>query len=653
MTEELNPRFSFDSFVVGAGNRLAVTAARTVAESPGTAYNPLFIYSDSGLGKTHLLTAIGQLAKQLGASVHVEYVTLDEFVEAYHAAVAAGQSEALRNRFTGVDVLLVDDVQFLTDRREMQAELMRITSQLQTAGKQIVLSSDCPPSDIGDLDERLLARFGGGLVVDIGAPDYETRLAILKRRGEERGAQFEPGVLEAVADFEVLNVRELLGLLNRLVAYQAVSDTALTPQAATELLAGEVPAKAEGLAAEAAVAVPELKPDEFADFLSDVSHTVAEQVEVWRSRLGDAILRWEAEGYRTTRLEELLQQEVPASAEHAVHEYERDIERLRSSQITMAKLDAERAEDPVFYDPDRLDEANALVQAALQEIGPPPGPSAAWSFDSFIGGESNRLALNAARTAAQHPGARYNPFVLVGPTGVGKTHLLHAIGHHLASQSDTVVACLSAQQFLDELVQAIDMNKVDLWRSRYRRASALLLDDVHLLAGKERSQEELFHLFNTLLDAQCQLGFTLTVQPSETEGLEERLVSRLEGGLVAALAGPDRELRRAIIVRKLEEQSGHADDELADYLAARPAESIRAVLGTVQRVFSAAEAQGVAPSAAIARDVIEGVVPARPRPSGGVRTSGVMVSPTGGIRSCEKTVWTWPDPVERIVEELV
>ncbi len=392
--------------------------------------------------------------------------------------------------------------------------------------------------------------------------------------------------------------------------------------------------------------------DEFADFLSDVAHTVEEQVEVWRSKLGEAIMRWEAEGYRTTRLEKLLEQDVPVAVERVLKQYERDIERLRSTQATMGKLDPERAEDPVFSDPDRVDEADQLVQTALHELGPPPGPSAAWAFASFVCGESNKVANNAARAAAERPGARYNPLVLVGATGVGKTHLLHAIGQELAARPDAVVACLSAQQFLDELVEAIDRDRVDMWRTRYRRATAFLLDDAHLLAGKDRSQEELFHLFNELFDSQRQLVFTMTSMPHEVEGFDDRLVSRLEGGLVVDMASPDRELRRAIVVRKLEEEFGVAEEELADYLAARPADSIRAVMGLLQRVAVAAEAQGVAPNAALARELVEGATPPRPRVSAGVRTSGIMISPSGGLRSREKVVWFWPDPAQRVIEEM-
>lgn len=661
MTEEMNPKFSFETLVVGAANRLAVTAARTVAESPGTAYNPLFVYSPTGLGKTHLLMAIGRLAKELAPQVRVEYVTIDEFVEAHHAAVAAGQSEALRSRYAQVDVLLVDDVQFLTHRREMQAELLRITQELQSAGKQIVLTSDSPPSEIEDLDERLLSRFDAGLLVDIAPPDAETRLAILLRRAEERGAEFGEGVLQAVAGFEVPNVRELLGLLNKLVAYQAVSESPITPDGASELLVGEVrtevpmttgPAPALMVPGEPAAEPPEARPDEFADFLFDVAHTVEEQVEVWRSKLGEAIMRWEAEGYRTARFEQLLDQDMPVAVERVLRQYERDIERLRSTQATMAKLDAERAEDPIFYDPDRLEEVDQLVQMALQEVGPPPGPSAAWALSSFVGGESNKVAHNAAQAVVQQPGRRYNPLVLAGPTGVGKTHLLHAIGHELAAQPDAVVACLSAQQLIDELVEAIDGDRVDAWRTRYRRATAFLLDDAHLLAGKERTQEELFHLFNELFESQRQLVFTMASVPHELEGLDDRLVSRLEGGLVVNIASPDRELRRAIVVGKLEQDFGAAEEELADYLAARPADSIRAVLGLLQRVAVAAEAQGVPPNAALAREMVEGAAPPRPRVSAGLRTSGIMISPSGGVSSREKMVWFWPDPAQRVIEEM-
>jgi chromosomal replication initiator protein len=641
---DLNQQFRFDTFLVGANNRLAATAARTVAQKPGTAYNPLFIYSATGLGKTHLLMAIGQLAKELAPSVTVEYLTLEEFVEAFHAAVAAGQSDAFHHRFVNVDVLLIDDVQFLTHRREMQAELLRLIGQLQASDKQIVLSSDRPPSDIEGLDERLVSGFAGGLIVDIGQPDFETRLAILHRRADERGAEFGAGVLEAVAAFEVANVRELLGTLNRLVAFQAVSDTALTPESAAALLGGEGMTRAPASASAA-------PPDEFSDFLSDVSSVLARQVEEWRRRVAEAILRWEGEGYRTARLEALLNEEAPVNPDTGIDRFQKDIERLHVLEAEMAGLDEAAAGNAVFRDPDRVAEAEALVQRAREGLSPPPAPSPLWTFAEYDATDVNKVAVAAARSASEQPGKRYNPLVLTGAAGVGKTHLLHAIGNALAESPSAVVACLSAQDFLDELVQAIERDRIDAWRARYRRATALLLDDVHLLAGKERSQEELFHLFNHLAGAQRQLVFTASAPVRALRDLDDRLTSRLDGGLVVELPAPDRELRHALVRRQLAGRGLAVDADLVDYLAARPADSVRAVQGLVQRVVGTAEALGVPASASLARELLEGVVRS-PRSSVSVRTSGLVVSPMGNVKSREKFVWHWADQIDRMLEEL-
>src|SRR4029450_962198 len=207
----LNPRYRFDNYVVGAAHKIGPTPPRAVAEPPGAVYNPLFVYAGSGLGKTHLLMAIGHAAQEINPQVTVEYLTLDDFVEAFHAAIAAGQGDAYRRRYAEVGVLLVDDVQFLTHRREMQAELLRLTTTMLSSGRQIVLSSDRPPNEIEALDERLIQRFAGGLVIDISAPDFETRVAILRRQAEERKAQVDASVIETVAQLPLGSVRELIG----------------------------------------------------------------------------------------------------------------------------------------------------------------------------------------------------------------------------------------------------------------------------------------------------------------------------------------------------------------------------------------------------------------------------------------------------------
>jgi len=650
MTSALNPRFSFETFVVGAANRLAVTAGRTVAENPGSAYNPLFIYSGSGLGKTHVLMAIGHAAKTIASQLNIEYLTLDEYVEAFHAAIAAGQGDAFRRRFQNVDVLLVDDVQFLTNRKEMQAELLRLTEALQQSGHQIVLASDRPPAEIADLDERLISRFSGGLVVDMGIPDYETRVAILRRKAEERGSKFQPGVLETVAKVEYPNVRELMGALNRLIAFQAVNDMPINEEAVRKVLGMPSAAGSSAAGAPAAASSTAASPDEFSQFLTDVTVTVGKAVEAWRARVAEAVLRWEGEGYRSGRLQKLLDQEQPAAVDEAIAAYVQDVERLKALEAEVAVLDPQAAGEKVFRDPDHMDEAEAAAAKVRDGAAPPPAPSAAFPFETYVAGPSNEVALNAARDVIAKPGKKYNPLVIVGRSGLGKTHLLNAIGLELARKKNAVVACLSTQAFVDELIAAIDGNRVDWWRARYRRATALLLDDIHLLSGKERTQEELFNLFNQLVDADRQLVFTAPAHPNTLEGLEERIVSRLEGGLVTEIVEPDKELRRSVLERLLRQQHVPMEPALLDYLADRPIDSVRSLTGIVQRVVEAAAAQDAPVSAGLAREVLEGAPP--PRRTTGLRTSGIVVSSAGGVRSREKMVWDWPAAGDRVIEDL-
>jgi chromosomal replication initiator protein len=650
VTAALNPKFSFDTFVVGAANRLAVTAGRTVADNPGTAYNPLFIYSGSGLGKTHLLMAIGQAAQKAAPSLNIEYLTLEEYVEAFHAAVAAGQGDAFRRRFENVDALLVDDVQFLTNRKEMQAELLRLTEALQAAGHQIVLTSDRPPAEIADLDERLISRFSGGLVVDIGRPDYETRVAILRRKAVERGARFQPGVLETVATAEFQNVRELLGSLNRLVAYQAVNEAPLNAEAAKQLLGLATPAPE--VPGSAATPRP-VSADEFGAFLEDVTATVGKAVEAWRARVGEAILRWEGEGYRTRRLEALLEHETPVAVDDVIAQFGRDVDQLRALEHDVAALDPQAAGHSIFRDPERLADAESVAESVRAGAAPPPGPSGAFPLDAFAVGPSNEVAISAVRAVLEHPGAKYNPLVLTGKSGRGKTHLLNAIGLELAQLPGAVVACLSTQAFVDELIAAINGDRVDWWRARYRRATALLLDDIHLIAGKDRTQEELFNLLNLFQDTERQLVFTAPTHPKTLAGVEPRIGSRLEGGLVVELAPPDRAVRRAVLERMLaQQQQTGPDDALLEYLADRPAGSVRALTGMLQRVVTAAATQDEPLSAGLARDVLEGQGGEGGRRTTGFKSGGLVVSSLGGIRSREKMAWDWPDPLDRMLEDL-
>jgi chromosomal replication initiation ATPase DnaA len=683
VTSPLNAQSRFETFVVGASNRLAVTAAKAVAESPGSIYNPLFMYARPGLGKTHLLMAAGHGARAVNPRASAEYLTVDDFVETYHAAIAQGQGDAYRRRFLDVDVLLVDDVQFLAERREVQAELLRLVDALQRAGRQIVLASDRPPSEIENLDERLIRRFAGGLVIDIAAPDYETRVAILRRRAEERRVAFTEGVLEAVAHLPIDNVRELIGALNRLIAFQAVSSTPLDVAQARLLVGGatahveaERPAIATSRTGDAAAREPRADapdtavavesdepspamtpparraPDpvaEFDDFLSDIAVTLSQQVEAWRQRVGEAVVRWDGEGFRTARLVSFLDGEAPVDPEAALRVYEADIARLLVLQEEVTQLAPELAGSPALRDPDDIPSAEAVVERAREGSYPPVAPSQQWQLDDLVEGASTRMSVRAARAAAAEPGTKYNPLVITGTSGVGKTHLLHGLGNALVAVVQGPVACLSAHEFTDELITAIDRDEVARWRARYRRVGALLLDDVHLIAGKDRTQDELFWLFNHLLEHGRQMAFTSAVPLAQLAGVEARLLTRLEGGLVVDLPAPDREVRQRIVERLLE--GAGADPELIAYLAARPGDSARSVQGLVQRVQAAAEAQGRPLSAGLARDVLEGVTPRPLRAPAAPRASGVVLGPAGGIRSREKMVWDWPDLGERTLED--
>ncbi len=659
MTVTLNPLYRFETFVVGSANRLAVTAAKAVAESPGTVYNPLFIYAQPGLGKTHLLMGLGHAARGINPRLVVEYLTLDEFVEAFHAAIAAGHGEAYRKRFLDVDLLLVDDVQFLTHRREMQAELLRLTDALQAGNRQIVLTSDRPPAEIEALDERLIRRFAGGLIIDVAAPDYETRVAILRRKAEERRATFGEGVLEAVAGLAIDNVRELLGALNRLIAFQSVSDAPITPDQARRMIGGVADPQATA-AQEATAAAPagndSARPmaDEFSDFLSEISATVAQQVDAWRTQIEAAALRWEGEGYRTGRLQALLAQEIVDDPARALAQFDSDVQRLRALEAEAVELAPDLAGHAAFRDPGDVPAAQALLARAREGSHPPPAPSPLWRLDELVETAGNRMALQSALAVAKEPGDRYNPLVIVGPSGSGKTHLLHAMGNALQERSQKPVACLSAPEFTSELIEAIDRDAVKGWRNRYRRIAALLIDDAHLIAEKDRTQEELFVLFNLLVDSGRQMIFTSSVPLAELKGVEDRLRTRLEGGLVVDLPAPEVEVRERVLGREIEARLGSADGELAKYLASKPAESLRAALGLLQRVLEAAGARGEPPTVALARETLEGpsTPPApAPRGSAGKRSSGIVAPSAAGARSREKMVWEWPDIGERTLEE--
>ncbi|MFO7259619.1 MAG: DnaA/Hda family protein [bacterium] len=528
---ELDPRFTFEAFVIGAANRLAAAAARRVAESPGASYNPLFIYSASGLGKTHLINAIGHHARRLHPHINVVYDSLEHFTSEITAAIEAGERDAFRQRVSGTGILLLDDVQFLAGQRRMQEELLRVWDALSSRGGQVVLASDRPPPEIDGLDDRLQSRFSGGLIVDIGPPDYETRVAIVRRKAEERGQVLGPGVAEALARIPFTNVRELQGALNRVIAVQELEGRTVTPEEVARLLG----------AGSAGVPAPQ---SDLPDFLTDLAaapaaHSLESAVE---RRLTEAIRRWEAEGYRTRRLEGARRRAAAGEdVEPIIHGYEADVERLREIVAEISSLDPaapELQEYEVLRDPDRIADAEELLAQVRERTRPLPAPPPGLTF-ADLALAPDLFAVRAAAAVLEAPGKRYNPLFVYGPQGAGKSLLLATLGSELkARYPEMRVVYVDARAFAGDLIEALEHNRVESWRGSYRRAHALLIDGVDALAETERAQEELFHLFDALHRSGAQLAFAARQHPARIAGLQERLKTRLESGLVVELPPP-------------------------------------------------------------------------------------------------------------------
>ncbi|MBN2044893.1 MAG: chromosomal replication initiator protein DnaA [Anaerolineales bacterium] len=239
----MNSRYTFDTFVVGAGNRLAQAASMAVAESPARAYNPLFLYGGVGLGKTHLLHAIGNVAQQNG--LDVLYVSSEEFTNDLINAIRTHATQSFRDKYRLTDVLLIDDIQFIAGKESTQEEFFHTFNTLHGQDKQIVISSDRSPKAMSTLEERLRSRFEWGLIADIQPPDYETRLAILTSKAEKMSRHIPDAIMEAIAQRMQSNIRELEGALNRLVAHADLRGIPLTKDLVDTALVDLLPQRRE------------------------------------------------------------------------------------------------------------------------------------------------------------------------------------------------------------------------------------------------------------------------------------------------------------------------------------------------------------------------------------------------------------------------
>jgi chromosomal replication initiator protein len=233
----INPKYTFDVFVIGASNRFAHAAALAVAEAPAQSYNPLFIHGSTGLGKTHLLQAIGHYVLQQHPRLNVRYVTTETVLNEFVDSMRDGRMVHFKQRYRTYDVLLVDDIQFIEGKERLQEEFFHTFNSLYEAGKQIVISSDRPPQELATLESRLRSRFQWGLITDVQPPDLETRIAILRKKVMTEEMRIgDPQVLTFVADRVTTNIRELEGALTRVVAYASLTGRPISPEVAEEVL---------------------------------------------------------------------------------------------------------------------------------------------------------------------------------------------------------------------------------------------------------------------------------------------------------------------------------------------------------------------------------------------------------------------------------
>jgi chromosomal replication initiator protein DnaA len=387
---------------------------------------------------------------------------------------------------------------------------------------------------------------------------------------------------------------------------------------------------------------------EFESFLSDVASVLAEQVKGWRVQLGEGIAKWASAGYVTTALEREMQRTDSPDVAAIVKSFELQVEELRDLEERAAAVDMSARGSAIFRDVEAIPQAQEHLQKLLAATSSLAGPAPEFTRATFEVGPSNELAVRVSDMVVAQPGSKYNPLFIHAPAGVGRTHLLHAVGNELVNASGGAarVILVGAQTFIDELVKALQDGTIERFRAQYRAADALIIDDVHYICGKERTQDEIFHIFNAFHGAGRQIVLSADRHPKDLEGLEERLRSRFEGGVVVGMAPPDRIVREKLYAGHLRELDTREPEKLWSYLAERPTESVRETIETAYRLRAAAAAAGLPLSIEFARTELGRSTPAR------VQRATPAEHLDAFFLDEEKVVWRWPNAGARLIEDL-
>ena len=380
-TQLPHPYYTFETFVVGNSNRFAYAASRGAAESPGLVHNPLFLYSGVGLGKTHMMSAIGNYILQNKKDMQILYVTAEWFVNELVESIESNTIDNFRNKYRAVDCLLIDDIQFLGEKDRPQSELIHTFDTLYTLQKQIVFTSDRPPKGVPTIQERLRSRFEGGLIADIQPPDFETRVAILQKKAALKNLEIEEEIVVEIAKSIKSNVRELEGFLNKIAAFYSIDKTSITIDWVKQALRSHRAVRPTSIPepfADQPQVVKKIRrnKDEFGSFLSDIEDDIGDTIEdkreeeAQRSNYRRKLYIWEMKGFNVTRLKRIIDSDLD-KIRRAFDDFTIDIKRLMELQKQVATMDIRGLDEQVkeiernLFDPDQL----SKVEKQIKNLG--------------------------------------------------------------------------------------------------------------------------------------------------------------------------------------------------------------------------------------------------------------------------------------------